>query len=328
MSRTPLVSFIVPCYNYARYLPDCLNSIFNQERSVDFEIIAIDDASSDDTVAVLDSYSDPRLQVVRHERNRGHIATVNEGFALARGTFIARIDPDDRYRSGFLAQTLPKFESHPEVGLVYGDAALINEAGDMTADRTDVVHGGRDSKSNELILLLETNCICAPTAIARREIWQRGLPIPEGLAFNDWYFNVTMARYCEFYYVNAVLADYRVHAQNHHVRIVRDKTEEPSILRVLSSVFDQVESDRNLERAKRKARPRIFASQYLTLANKYFWMEMNDDARRCYWTAVRHQPTRLLDFDVQRRLAATIIGRHTYELGKAFLKGRKSQTRP
>jgi glycosyltransferase involved in cell wall biosynthesis len=321
VSHTPLVSFVVPCYNYGRYLPDCLASIFGQEDESNFEVIAIDDASTDDTARVFTSLSDPRLQVIRHAKNRGHVWTVNEGLGLARGKFVARIDPDDRYRPSFLRTVLPKFKQFPEVGLVYGDAALIDDEGRLTAERSDLVHGHADFKGNELVGLLEQNRVCAPTAIARREMWHQALPIPEGLAFNDWYFNVMMARRCEFYYVDRVLADYRVHASNHHMRVVRDRTEESSILSLLDRVFSEVESSKDLEDSKRKAKSRVYARQYLTLADKYFGMDMYSDARRCYWASLKTRPSYLLDAVVQRRLAATIIGRGSYELSKRVVKG-------
>jgi glycosyltransferase involved in cell wall biosynthesis len=321
VTRTPRVSFVVPCYNYGRYLPECLASIFNQEGEHDFEVIAIDDASVDDTSEVLAAAADSRMQVITHPRNLGHVATVNEGLSRARGEFVARIDPDDRYRPHFLSAALVTFERFPEVGLVYGSAALIDAAGRVTADRIDQVHRGRDFKGNEFLRLLENNCICAPTAIARRTLWHQVLPVPDGLAFNDWYFNVMMARRCEFYYLDRVMADYRVHAENHHTRVIRDGTEEPSIFWVLDQVFSETESSQSLEVAKRRARHLIYARHYLTLADKYFGMGMNAEARRCYLAAARHRPRYLLNPAVQRRLWATIVGRERYELGKTLVKG-------
>src|ERR1051325_1589162 len=126
---SPLVSFVIPCYNYGRYLPDCLASIFAQQGGHEFEIIGIDDASTDNTAQVLRDFHDPRMRVIHHERNLGHVAAMNRGVSEARGAFIARIDPDDRYRPGFLSTVLSKFEEFPELGLVYGDAALIDESG-------------------------------------------------------------------------------------------------------------------------------------------------------------------------------------------------------
>jgi glycosyltransferase involved in cell wall biosynthesis len=316
----PLVSFVVPCYNYGRFLPDCLNSIFGQEGEQNFEVIAVDDGSTDDTQEVLRSFVDPRLETVTHLRNRGHIATVNEGLSRARGTFVARIDPDDRYRPDFLSRTLEKFHQFPEVGLVYGDAAVMDDSGNINIERSDRVHGGADYKGNEFVRLLESNIICAPTAIARREVWQIALPIPAGLAFNDWYFNLMFARQFDFYYINRVLADYRVHAANHHSKIVMDGTEEASIFCLLDRIFSERENRGDLQLAKERAHHRVYAAQYLTSADKYFGAFMNRDARRCYLQAVRNRPSYLLRFEIQRRLLATIVGRDGYEAGKKVLK--------
>src|SRR5580658_9356881 len=99
----PLVSFVVRSCNYGRYLPDCLNGIFAQEGDYPFEVIVVDDGSSDNSVEVLSRYSnDPRLRTILHEHNEGHVRTFNDGVASARGEFIARIDCDDRYRPDLL----------------------------------------------------------------------------------------------------------------------------------------------------------------------------------------------------------------------------------
>lgn len=318
---TPQVSFIVPCYNYGRYLSDCLRSIFSQELHQDFEIIAIDDASTDHTLDVLADFKDARLRVFRHDTNRGHVATVNEGIAHARGAFVARIDPDDRYRAHFLQVTLDLFRRCADVGLVYGDAALIDDKGRINAECSDRVHGGEDFRGNEFLRLLELNCICAPTAIARRQLWEAVGPVPQGLAFNDWYFNVMMARHTDFYYTHTVLADYRVHGANHHTAIVKNKTEEPSVFSILDRVFAEQEPDPRLEVAKLKTRNQIYAHHYLVLGDKYFGLYMNEDARRCYLAAARLQPSLVLNLGVSRRLAGTVIGRRTYDFAKSLIGG-------
>lgn len=85
MSADPQVSFVVPCYNYGRYLGECLDSIFTIDGSGDFEVLVIDDASTDETPEVLASYTDPRLATRRHDVSLGTAACVAEGFAAARG---------------------------------------------------------------------------------------------------------------------------------------------------------------------------------------------------------------------------------------------------
>jgi len=318
-SGNPLVSFVVPCYNYARFLPDCLNGIFAQEGGYDFEIVAVDDASTDDTLEVLQRVRDARLRVIRHERNQGHAQTFADGLLAARGRFVARIDPDDRHRPCFLKRTVPVLEKYPEVGLVYGDTSLIGDAGQEFAARSDRQHGGKDFKGCELIELLQENFICAPTIIARRECWVRQLPIPSHLAFHDWFFTVKIAREAEFYYVDEVLAEYRVHATNLHSRLVLNKSEEPSIFWLLEQVYGSEERTPELQRRKVQFRGRVYARQYETLANKYFGARMEADARRCYLQAIRHSPSIAMSPGLARRLLATVIGRGPYERVKKLV---------
>ncbi len=316
----PLVSFVVLSYNYARYIGDTIGSILKQEGDHDFEIIVVDDASTDNSHEVISSFQDPRIHYFRHERNLGHAATVADGLQQARGKYVARIDSDDRYRTGFLNEVVPILERHPEVGLVYGDAAIINDEGVLTALTTDTQHGGVDFAGNEYPALLEKNFICAPTIIARREAWLDALPIPEGLSFHDWYFTLQIARKWDFYFRSAVLADYRVHSLNYHTLIARNKTEETSIMRLLDQLFAENERSAELQRAKLQARDRIYAAHYLVLALKYFGAGMGTDARRCYLAAVRRRPAYLSNIAVVRQLLATFMGIATYQRLKDLLK--------
>jgi len=316
-----VISFIVPCYNYARFLPECVESILKLDGGFEWELLLIDDASTDNTQDVIRSFSDPRIRIISHPVNLGHAPTMNEGLRTARGEFIARIDPDDRYRPGFLTAVMGNFEAFPEVGLVYGDVALINEQGQVTVGCCDREHGGRDFKGNELVRLLEHNFICAPSVIARRSAWLEAAPVPEHLVFNDWYFTVMMAREHEFYYVDEVIAEYRVHGANHHSVIARNKTEEASILWVLDRVFASAESTPEIERAKRAARRRIYGAQYFDMANKYFGWSHEHDARRCYLAALRQRPAYLTHAGLLRRLAATCIGRPRYDWLKSAARG-------
>ena len=81
------------------------------------------------------------------------------------------------------------------------------------------------------------------------------------------------------------------------------------------------QSSPRLERAKRRARGRVYGRQYLTLADKYFWLGMNADARRCYWAALLNDPSHAFNPGLERRLAATIIGRERYERGTTLFSG-------
>ena len=319
-NATPLVSFVVLSYNYARFIGDTIRSILAQEGEYTFEVVVVDDASTDNSHEVITSFSDARIRYFRHDRNQGHAATVTDGLREAKGKYVARIDSDDRYRPQYLQETIPILEAEPEVGLVYGNAAIINDDGVITALTTDVQHGGTDYRGTEYVALLEKNFICAPTIIARREAWLAALPIPEGLSFHDWWFTLQIARRWDLYYRDAVLADYRVHQSNYHTLIARNKTEESSILRLLDQLFSEPERDAALEHAKQDAKSRIYASHYLTLALKYFGAGMGVDARRCYLAAVKRRPAYLSNAAVVRQLAATFLGIATYQRLKSVVR--------
>jgi len=314
----PTVSFLVRCHNYGRYLGDCLRSIFAQRGGFTFEVIAVDDASTDDTADVLRAFASPELRVVTHAVNEGHIAALNDAFVHARGEFIARIDADDRYRPSFLEATLPAFARSSTVGLVYGEAALMNASGTITHEPTPA--GDADVCRSEWLRILAENFICAPTAIARRDAWRDAMPIPPRAAVDDWYINVMIARRWDFCRVPQVVADYRVHPQNHHVANLVRRGEEPSVLWLLDTIFAEEEHDPERARRKRQARRHTYARHYLTLGRKYFGASMDADARRCLLRAIRHCPSYVARPDVLRWLAAACIGRRAYDAGKAAVK--------
>jgi glycosyltransferase involved in cell wall biosynthesis len=125
MSGTrPTVSVVVPCYRYGRFLPDCVGSILDQE-GVDVRVLIIDDASPDDSADVGRrlAAADARVEVRVHERNKGHIATYNEGLLeWADGDYCVLISADDQLTPGALARATAVLEQHPNVGFVYSHA--------------------------------------------------------------------------------------------------------------------------------------------------------------------------------------------------------------
>jgi cellulose synthase/poly-beta-1,6-N-acetylglucosamine synthase-like glycosyltransferase len=115
------VSVIIPSYNYGRFLSAAVLSALSQQ-DVDPQVIVVDDASSDDSAAIAEriARSDRRVSLVRHARNTGPAIAFNDGYALATGEFIVRLDADDLLTAGSLARSAALFDAFPEVGLVYG----------------------------------------------------------------------------------------------------------------------------------------------------------------------------------------------------------------
>lgn len=123
----PRVSVVVPVYNVESYLSACLESILSQTFS-DFELLVVDDGSTDGSVALVEAIVDPRLRLIRQE-NRGLAGARNTGIRHAEGEFIALLDSDDLWLPQKLERHVAHLDSRPEVGLSFSRSAFINETG-------------------------------------------------------------------------------------------------------------------------------------------------------------------------------------------------------
>ena len=124
----PKVSVMIPTYNRAGLLPRAVNSVLNQTLD-EYEIIIVDDASSDDTQQIIAGFDDPRIRSFRHETNRGQSAAINTAIRQARGEYITSLDDDDEWptdRLNLMAAVLDN--ASPKVGLVYGWRVSVDDS--------------------------------------------------------------------------------------------------------------------------------------------------------------------------------------------------------
>jgi glycosyltransferase involved in cell wall biosynthesis len=124
---TPSVSVVIPAHNAAAHLGECLDSVRSQSGDVQFEIVVVDDASTDGTVEV--AASRPNVIGVRLPTNSGPSRARNAGVAASRGEFVAFLDADDLWPGGSLAARLAVLQRHPEAALVFGDCRQFDAGG-------------------------------------------------------------------------------------------------------------------------------------------------------------------------------------------------------
>lgn len=120
---SPAISVIMAAYNGAALVGETIATVLAQTRA-DWELIIVDDKSTDDTLAVLRSYADPRIRVIAAEANQGPVHTRNHALSYARGKYIAALDQDDLCTPDRFARQAAYLDAHPEVALV-ASAALL-----------------------------------------------------------------------------------------------------------------------------------------------------------------------------------------------------------
>ena len=116
----PMVSVVMPVYNGSKYLKEAIDSILNQTFT-NFELIIINDGSTDNSEDIIFSYQDRRIYYLKNEHNKGICITLNRGLDNARGKYIARMDCDDISMPQRLAKQVNYLERHRDVGALGTD---------------------------------------------------------------------------------------------------------------------------------------------------------------------------------------------------------------
>lgn len=120
------ISVILPCYNNAKYLNEALTSVLQQSYA-DFELIIIEDGSTDNSREIIKGFTDPRIKLLEHKTNLGIVISLNEGIKIAQGEYIARMDADDVMLPGRLGRQAEFLDQNPKVAVVGSYAETIDE---------------------------------------------------------------------------------------------------------------------------------------------------------------------------------------------------------
>ncbi len=208
-SPRPTVSVITTIYNSERFLAECIDSILSQE-GVEFEMILVDDGSTDGGRDVLASFDDPRLKV-EMARRRGRARALNRAISRARGGYLAIMDADDVAAPGRLAQQASFLDLHSSVGVV-GSAykILIDDGGSVIAQQ---VREERDDLQLRHCLLAGANPFHHSSVMLRAEVVRRVGGYDEHLPFSlDRDLYVRVAQHHGLGAIRAPASYVRVHA--------------------------------------------------------------------------------------------------------------------
>lgn len=210
----PRVSVIIPTYNNARLLPETVDGILRQSVR-DFELIVVDDGSTDDTAKIIQGVY-PQIHYV-YQSNRGPAAARNEGVRLAHGEYIAFCDHDDIWNERHLEALLSCFSSQPAAALAFDNAQYFGEA--VSQPWLHLKHGKTDlllkGPVSPAVLLWHYPVATMSVVMVRKSLFKQLGGLNEGiLALDDLHFYLRLAAQEEVRYVDYVGCRKRVTKSN------------------------------------------------------------------------------------------------------------------
>uniref|UniRef100_B8HJT1 Glycosyl transferase family 2 n=1 Tax=Cyanothece sp. (strain PCC 7425 / ATCC 29141) TaxID=395961 RepID=B8HJT1_CYAP4 len=169
MVSAPIVSVIIPAYNAARFLGATIQSV-QQQTFQDWELLIIDDGSSDETATIASSYQvqDDRITLIS-QPNQGVSAARNLGVARSQGEIIAFLDADDQWLPTKLSQHLTQFQTHPQLGVGFAQVEFLTPAGEPTGQ----ISSSRLTNLQPIDVLAENPTTTTSNWVLRRQVFEQ-----------------------------------------------------------------------------------------------------------------------------------------------------------
>ncbi|VXC28891.1 Glycosyl transferase [Pseudomonas sp. 9AZ] len=241
---TPLISVIIPSYNYGRFVGQTVASVLSQGVQ-SLEVLVLDNASLDETSEVMKSFAtDPRVRFMRNRRNIGPSHNVLNGMRIATGQFMTVLMADDILLSGHFLRLLPLLQEHPESALGY---APVNYIDDQAAPLASPRHPGHRltdyvGDRNEVAdLLVYDNYITPSATIIRRQALLSGWSWnPRLKGAGDWDMAVQLAeRNPDFIFTHIPGVGYRVHSEQHSTEFYASTAPLEDHILIVEGVFER-----------------------------------------------------------------------------------------
>ena len=282
MEKQPLISVIMPVYNAEKYLKEAIDSILAQTEK-DFELVIIDDGSTDQTVEIVREYVsiDERIVFFQNEKNSGVSKTLNRGLNEARGKYIARMDADDIALPTRFSKQLEYMEQHKDV--------VILSCGLQCFGSSDAVLGTTVGADNVKVTLLFNSCLGHPGYMMRADILrEHQLHYNEGNHYaEDYELLCDALAYGEIDNYPEILMRYRVHEKSvsrEHRDIQRESTNEVrcKMLHPLGIILSEDEISAYGKAANPKPYMNYTVQEYKTLKQIYYNIEKSNNEKKIY----------------------------------------------
>jgi glycosyltransferase involved in cell wall biosynthesis len=203
MHLQPLVSIVTPSFNQGEYLEETICSVLEQDYP-NIEYLIVDGGSTDSSLEIIKRYQE-RLSWWVSEADQGQTDAINKGFIHAQGEILAWLNSDDTYLPNTVSQAVEFLQSHPNVGMVYGNANLIDEHGKVI---------GKFPARQTDYRLLRRGYVHIPqqSSFFRARLWQKVGPLDPTFHFAmDYDLWVRLAHITTLHYFPVLWANFRLH---------------------------------------------------------------------------------------------------------------------
>jgi glycosyltransferase involved in cell wall biosynthesis len=240
-SSSPLVTVLMPVYNAQLYLGEAIDSILQQTYG-NFELLIINDGSTDGSEEIILGYKDSRIKHIKNEQNLKLIATLNKGFSLATGKYIARMDADDYSLNQRLEKQVAFMEANPKV-------AMAGSWFESLGKNSKIVKYESDVNSIRFKMLYQTQ-FCHPSVILRKAVTDQLLVLfdPAYVHAEDYELFSRLAYQFKVYNLPEVLLKYRIHSGN--VSVLHKKVQVENSIKIRVSNFKAIGVTVTIEEAQ------------------------------------------------------------------------------
>ncbi len=207
--KEPLVSVIIPAFNGEKYIGDAIESILHQTY-INWELIIIDDCSTDETLKIINSYTDSRITLFCNKNNKGIAESTNKGIEKSKGKYIALLDDDDVAEYDRLTLQVDYLEKHSEIDILVGRTTLIDEKGQVI-DYCGIPRN--NPRYIKAVLLFKCMDFMNSTAMIRRDFIKKYNLYYKNDCYGmqDYRFYIECSKVGNISTINKFLLKYRIH---------------------------------------------------------------------------------------------------------------------
>lgn len=235
--NNPQISILTPSYNHGKYVKYFIESILAQTEQ-DFELIIVDDNSSDNNVEEIKKISDERIILIQHEYNKGINAGLNSAFAKARGKYIVFAASDDILENNHLEVTSKYLDENPNIDVFYCSLSLIDENNNPINDVPEYFNLKQKNRYELLRkMFMESNCLLSPGMTIKKEAFEKIYPLDLSIIqLQDYTMHIKLLINGEAHLSSKKLVKYRQSTQGtnistqHCATLIREHLEEEKLM--------------------------------------------------------------------------------------------------